>query len=177
MIFNNDIAIIRTPSDINFIDNLVKAAFFAGTDYILADYQLVWTAGWGYTEVHLATVTCLDADNTMDCFLGNLTIFFCLNQMGTTEQLRDINLLTINQNFCTYLFEGWGMVINENMFCAGWLGVSGIGQCSGDSSGPVYHNGIVVGVTPAHLSGCGMPERPGVNVRVSRYINWIRNNA
>ncbi|KAL0850888.1 hypothetical protein ABMA28_006797 [Loxostege sticticalis] len=66
-------------------------------------------------------------------------------------------------------------VITDNMLCSGWLDVGGRDQCPGDSGGPLYHNGVVVGVC-SFGDTCGSAHFPGVNARVSRYIGWINKN-
>ncbi|XP_028171023.1 trypsin, alkaline A-like [Ostrinia furnacalis] len=60
--------------------------------------------------------------------------------------------------------------------CSGWLDVGGRDQCQGDSGGPLFHNGVVVGVCSFGY-GCALPGFPGVNARVSSFINWISSNA
>lgn len=68
------------------------------------------------------------------------------------------------------------MTINENMLCVGYYGVGGRDQCTGDSGGPLYHDGVVAGVC-SFGAGCGDPYLPGVNARVSQYNAWILANA
>ncbi|XP_075975734.1 trypsin, alkaline A-like [Anticarsia gemmatalis] len=141
---DSDVAIMRTPSNINFNNN-VRAARIAGANYNLADNQVVWAAGWGQTE------------------LGR-----------PSEQLRHVQIWTINQAVCRQRY-GAGR-ITDNMLCSGWLDVGGRDQCQGDSGGPLYHNGVVVGVC-SWGRGCAQAQFPGVNVRVSRFSNWIQNNS
>uniref|UniRef100_A0A2A4K6F8 trypsin n=1 Tax=Heliothis virescens TaxID=7102 RepID=A0A2A4K6F8_HELVI len=144
---NNDIAIIRSATTFSFNNN-VRAASIAGANYLPADNQVVWAAGWG------------------DTFYGS-------NQ--GSEQLRHVQLVTINQNTCRNNYATRGVLINDNMICAGWSS-GGRDQCQGDSGGPLYHNGIVVGVSSFGI-GCGQAFFPGVSARVSRYTSWISSNA
>ncbi|XP_075975851.1 trypsin, alkaline A-like [Anticarsia gemmatalis] len=91
-----------------------------------------------------------------------------------SEHLRHVQVWTINQDICRARYPPGR--ITDNMLCSGWLDVGGRDQCQGDSGGPLYHHRAVVGVCSFGL-GCALPRYPGVNVRVSRFIDWIRDNA
>nr|AIR09758.1 trypsin-like serine protease precursor [Alabama argillacea] len=99
---------------------------------------------------------------------------------GTTntsgpERLHDVQIWVVDQEICRSRYTGFS-VITENMLCAGWLDVGGRDQCWGDSGGPLYHVGTVVGITSFGLS-CGHETYPGVNTRVSAVSEWIQVNA
>lgn len=47
---DNDVAILRTAGIIVF-GQVVQPASIAGSNYILADNEVVWAAGWGTTAV------------------------------------------------------------------------------------------------------------------------------
>jgi trypsin len=49
---DNDITIMRTTSAITFT-NVIRPASIAGTNYNLADNQVVWAAGWGADVVSI----------------------------------------------------------------------------------------------------------------------------
>nr|AFM77752.1 putative trypsin 4 [Ostrinia nubilalis] len=144
-ILDNDLSIIRTFRDIPFWNNsTVQFANIAGANYQLADNQVVWATGWGATS-----------------------------QGGSSsEELRHVQIWTINQAICRQRYATTGDTITDNMLCAGWLDVGGRDQCQGDSGGPLFHNGVVVGVG-SWGRGCGQPFFPGVYTRVSRYTNWL----
>ncbi|XP_075975874.1 trypsin, alkaline A-like [Anticarsia gemmatalis] len=89
-----------------------------------------------------------------------------------SETLRHVQVWTISQDVCRTRYPG----ISDNMLCSGWLDVGGRDQCQGDSGGPLFHYHNVVGIC-SWGDGCGLAEFPGVNVRVSRFIDWIRDNA
>ncbi|KAM3967847.1 trypsin, alkaline C-like [Aphomia sociella] len=144
---NNDIAIVRTSMNIVFTNN-VQPALFAGTAYNLRDDADVWAVGWGATSV------------------GG----------PSSEQLRHVQIWTINQTVCTNLYSDVGLTVTDNMLCSGWLDVGGRDQCQGDSGGPLYHNRVVVGICSWGYQ-CALPRYPGVNTRVSRYTTWIQSNA
>jgi trypsin len=48
----NDVAIIRTSSNIVFT-NVIQPGSFAGSNYNLGDDQVVWAAGWGTLYVSI----------------------------------------------------------------------------------------------------------------------------
>ncbi|KAJ8736117.1 hypothetical protein PYW08_006773 [Mythimna loreyi] len=143
---NNDIAVLRSASTFSF-SNRVRAAPIAGSNYNLADNQPVWATGWGLTSP------------------GGFP----------SEELRHVELRTINQATCRNNYATRGIAITDNMLCSGWPN-GGRDQCQGDSGGPLYHNDIVVGVCSFGI-GCAQAQFPGVNVRVSRFTPWIQSNA
>uniref|UniRef100_A0A2A4K759 Peptidase S1 domain-containing protein n=1 Tax=Heliothis virescens TaxID=7102 RepID=A0A2A4K759_HELVI len=142
---DNDFAIMRSASAIVYNNN-VSPVSIAGANYNLGDDQVVWAAGWGVTEFG-----------------------------STSEQLRHVQVYTINQEICRNLYNGMYQ-ITDNMLCSGVLNVGGRDQCQQDSGGPLYHNGVLVGVT-SFGSGCAQKEYPGVNARVSTTSAWIVSNA
>ncbi|CAH0592690.1 unnamed protein product [Chrysodeixis includens] len=144
---DSDVAILRTSSQITF-SSVVQPASIAGANYNLGDNQVVWAAGWGATS----------------------------SGGSGSEQLRHVQVWTVNQSTCATRYSYGGGNITPNMLCSGWLDVGGRDQCQGDSGGPLYHNGIVVGVCSWGF-GCALSEYPGVNARVSRFSSWIQSNA
>ncbi|NWV30981.1 ENTK Enteropeptidase, partial [Grantiella picta] len=67
--------------------------------------------------------------------------------------------------------------ITENMLCAGY-DIGGIDSCQGDSGGPLTFEDndkwFLVGVI-SFGEGCALPQRPGVYVRVTMFVDWIKN--
>ncbi|KAL0840598.1 hypothetical protein ABMA28_015803 [Loxostege sticticalis] len=83
------------------------------------------------------------------------------------EQLHHVQVYSINQEDCVEKYlnrvnkkgEPDPAYITDNQLCTGVWGVG------------VYHNGVVVGIISwGHYCAT---EYPGVNVRVSRFSNWI----
>ncbi|KAJ8973180.1 hypothetical protein NQ317_007156 [Molorchus minor] len=60
--------------------------------------------------------------------------------------------------------------------CTGPL-TGGTSACSGDSGGPLYKDGQVVGIVSWGVTPCGTTGAPSVYVKTSHYINWIRQNV
>ncbi|CAK1602324.1 unnamed protein product [Parnassius mnemosyne] len=144
---DNDVAILRSSSTFSF-SNSVRAASIAGSNYNLGDNQAVWAIGWGTTSV------------------GG----------RPSEQLRHVQIWTVNQATCRSRYAEVGLTITDNMLCSGWLDVGGRDQCQGDSGGPLIHNNVIVGVC-SWGNQCALARYPGVNARVSRFTSWIQSNA
>ncbi|NP_001296049.1 trypsin, alkaline C-like precursor [Plutella xylostella] len=144
---DNDVALLRSQSNIN-LGGIVQAGVIAGSNYYLPDNAQVWAAGWGTTS-----------------FLGQ-----------SSEQLRHVQIWTVNQSTCRNRYAQLGYSVTDNMLCSGWLDVGGRDQCQGDSGGPLVHNNVIVGVC-SWGHECARAQYPGVNARVSRYTSWIQNNA
>ncbi|XP_026744925.1 trypsin, alkaline C-like [Trichoplusia ni] len=143
---HHDITILRTSVEIKY-SATVQPAPIAGSTYNLADDAVVWATGWGITEFD-----------------------------DVSEQLRDVQVWTVNHEICRQRYLWTLHRITTDMLCTGWLDVGGRDQCMLDSGGPVYHNGVVVGVC-SFGQGCASPRFPGVNTRVSSYSDWIIANA
>ncbi|XP_049692545.2 trypsin, alkaline C isoform X1 [Helicoverpa armigera] len=171
-IFDNDFAILRSVTVISFNNN-VRAVSIAGANYNLPDNQAVWTAGWG--RISVSTVFYLTGNHALTIFFQNL---YSVSQENgpTSEQLRHVQVFTINQAICRSRYAAAFTTITDNMLCSGILDVGGRDQCSQDSGGPLYHNGIQVGVC-SFGHGCARPQFPGVYARVSRATAWIASNA
>ncbi|XP_023935766.2 trypsin CFT-1-like [Bicyclus anynana] len=144
---DNDIAILRTTRQIGFNNN-ARAGPIAGANYNLPDRSVVWAIGWGSTSY------------------GGFP----------SEQLRQVQIWTVNQATCAQRYGARGRTITANMLCSGHLDIGGRDQCHGDSGGPLLHNNVVVGVC-SFGHGCGLPRYPSVNARVSRYAAWITSNS
>nr|AFK64831.1 trypsin-like proteinase [Chilo suppressalis] len=142
-----DISIMRVSSNINF-GTTIQQASIAGPNYVLPDNQAVWVVGWGYTNA----------------------------QGSPSEQLRHVQIWTVNQNLCSARYTELGNIITSNMLCASWLDVDNYGKCYGDFGGPLYHNRVVVGVS-SWSQGCAQARYPGVYTRVSNFIPFIQSNA
>ncbi|XP_050562044.1 trypsin, alkaline C isoform X2 [Spodoptera frugiperda] len=153
---DHDIAIVRLANPAVY-SNSVQPASVAGSAYNLPDNTLVTTIGWGTTS----------------------------SGGSSPEQLQHVDINIINQQLCAeryaYLktqpgYQNWPD-ITDNMLCAGILNVGGKDACQGDSGGPLAHNkNVIVGVVSWGFQ-CADAFYPGVNARVSKYTQWISQNA
>ncbi|XP_045509187.1 trypsin CFT-1-like [Colias croceus] len=143
----NDIAIVRSAT--NFIySNTVRAISLANAAYNIRDNTAVWALGWGRTGPNAVR----------------------------SEQLRHVQLQTINQTLCRNNYTTVNFAVNNNMICSGWLNVGSRGQCVGDEGGPLVHNNVLVGVF-SWARECASTRFPNINTRVSNFISWITANA
>ncbi|CAH0581639.1 unnamed protein product [Chrysodeixis includens] len=143
--YDHDVSILRTAVEITY-SATVQPAPIAGASYNLADNEVVWAAGWGLTELDVPS-----------------------------DQLRDVQVWSIRHETCRRLYLWQIILITRDMLCIGWPDVGGRDQCRGDSGGPVFHNGVVVGICA--FGTCAEAQFPGVNARVSSYSTWIQANA
>ncbi|XP_045449171.1 trypsin CFT-1-like [Melitaea cinxia] len=146
--YDSNIAILRTASPISIVTNTVHVATIPSSIYNLPDNQAVWAVGWGTTS-----------------YGGS-----------KSEQLRHVQIWTVNQQQCANSYRNIGFNVTSNMLCAGWFGVGGRDQCQNDAGGPLIHNSVVVGISSWGYQ-CGLPFYPGINTRVSRFTPWIQQNA
>jgi secreted trypsin-like serine protease len=94
-------------------------------------------------------------------------------------QLQEVDVPLVTNTVCQDALEEDGMLITENMICAGfWEG--GKDSCQGDSGGPlmIEQNGqmSLLGVV-SFGEGCALPKKPGVYARVPRFVEWITDTA
>ncbi|RVE48475.1 hypothetical protein evm_006911 [Chilo suppressalis] len=72
-------------------------------------------------------------------------------------------------------------MIADSMLCAGYPETGGKDSCQGDSGGPLCAERRdkqyeLLGVVSWGV-GCGRPGYPGVYTRVTKYLDWIKDNA
>ncbi|XP_050682036.1 trypsin CFT-1-like [Leptidea sinapis] len=148
---DGDMAIVRSNSVFTYTA-AVNFVRIASPTYNLPDQSAVWALGWGRTSPSGAA----------------------------SEQLRYTQIWTVNTNVCRNIYRGVGFTVTDNMICTGWLNNGGRGQCDGDNGGPLIHNTAAAGLALVGVFSwgqCGSPVYPDINTRVSRYAQWIANNA
>ncbi|XP_075978434.1 trypsin CFT-1-like [Anticarsia gemmatalis] len=143
---DNDIAILQVSSPIIYND-VVQPCQIAGPLFNVPDDSIVQAVGWGKTA-----------------YTGL-----------SSEQLRQVDLVTVNQGSCRRRYLPTIKAVTDNMLCAGWKD-GGRGQCDGDTGGPLIFNGVVIGLS-SFSNFCGIGTFPSVNTRVNRYIPWLQINA
>ncbi|XP_052025692.1 plasminogen [Apodemus sylvaticus] len=141
---NADIALLKLRSPATITDKVIPACL-PPPNYVVADRTLCYITGWGDTQ-------------------------------GTAGagRLKEAQLPVIENKVCNRI-EYLNNRVKPTELCAGHL-AGGIDSCQGDSGGPLVcfekDKYILQGVTSWGL-GCARPNKPGVYVRVSRFVNWI----
>lgn len=90
--------------------------------------------------------------------------------------LQEVNLKVYSDEECNYRHNG---VTFNSQICGG-VDEGGMGQCSGDSGGPLFieRNGkyIQVGIVSWSIKPCTVYPYPGVYTKVSHFISWINKH-
>lgn len=84
------------------------------------------------------------------------------------EYLMMAHVPIVEQNICNRYMGGQ---ITERMLCAGYS-EGGVDACLLDSGGPLVLNNKLIGIVSWGYS-CALPKKPGVYVRVSKFLSWI----
>lgn len=140
-----DIALLKLSSPAQITDKVIPACL-PSPNYVVADKTLCYITGWGETQ-------------------------------GTygAGLLKEAQLPVIENKVCNR-YEFLNGRVKSTELCAGHL-AGGTDSCQGDSGGPLVcfekDKYILQGVTSWGL-GCARPNKPGVYVRVSRYVPWIQ---
>ncbi|NXL61667.1 ENTK Enteropeptidase, partial [Chordeiles acutipennis] len=97
-----------------------------------------------------------------------------MNEGPTSDILQEAEVPLISNEKCQQRMPEYS--ITENMICAGY-DIGGVDSCQGDSGGPLtFEDGnkwFLVGVT-SFGHECALPKRPGVYVRVTMFVDWIK---
>ncbi|XP_007457640.1 PREDICTED: plasminogen-like isoform X5 [Lipotes vexillifer] len=139
-----DIALLKLSSPA-IITNKVIPACLPSPNYVVADRTVCYITGWGETQ-------------------------------GTygAGLLKEARLPVIENKVCNR-YEYLNGRVKPTELCAGHL-AGGADSCQGDSGGPLVcfekDKYILQGVTSWGL-GCARPNKPGVYVRVSKFVTWI----
>ncbi|XP_004674018.1 PREDICTED: plasminogen [Condylura cristata] len=141
-----DIALLKLSSPAIITEKVIPACL-PTQNYVVADRTLCYITGWGETQ-------------------GTYGAGF----------LKEAQLPVIENKVCNR-YEFLNGKVKSSELCAGDL-AGGTDSCQGDSGGPLVcfekDKYILQGVTSWGL-GCARPNKPGVYVRVSRFVNWIED--
>ncbi|XP_071133302.1 serine protease hepsin-like [Mytilus edulis] len=144
----NDLAILVLQDRIIYDDYIKPACLPDGQNYYIG--QLCITAGWGDTQA-----------------------------TGNFDVLNQVELAIISDSLCVRRDWYGSDFIPQTTFCAGYS-QGGKDSCGGDSGGPftckVGRKWIQMGVTSWGIL-CGAPKWPGIYTDITRYMNWIRDQA
>ncbi|XP_007943452.1 plasminogen [Orycteropus afer afer] len=139
-----DIALLKLDSAAIITDKVIPACL-PPPNYVVADRTECYTTGWGETQA---------------TFGAGL--------------LKEAQLPVIENKVCNR-YEYLNGRVKSTELCAGLL-IGGADSCQGDSGGPLVcfekDKYILQGVTSWGL-GCAQPNKPGVYVRVSKFVPWI----
>lgn len=141
----NDIAMMHLEFKVNYTD-YIQPICLPEENQIFSPGRICSIAGWGATEIGGSTVN--------------------------VQQEADVPL--VSNEKCQQQLPEYN--ITGNMICAGYE-EGGIDSCQGDSGGPLMcqenNRWLLVGVTSFGVK-CALPNRPGVYVRVSEFVEWIQ---
>lgn len=93
---------------------------------------------------------------------------------ATSDDLMQVDVSRIPNSTCQAMYEGAGIEITDDMFCAM---APGKDSCQGDSGGPAFEvlrEDRVVGIVSFGI-GCARPGFPGVYTAANNYIGWIND--
>ncbi|CAJ1086875.1 LOW QUALITY PROTEIN: coagulation factor VII-like [Xyrichtys novacula] len=94
----------------------------------------------------------------------------------TSTLLRRLKVPRIRTQQCV---EDSGVVLTDNMFCAGYI-EGRQDSCKGDSGGPLvteYKKTVFLLGIVSWGKGCARPGNYGIYTRVSNYLEWIQNHT
>ncbi|KAM6924877.1 transmembrane protease serine 11D [Xenentodon cancila] len=152
MTYDNDITLVLLSSPLNFTDYIQPVCTPQNVSHeFILNFSHCFITGWGSTY-----------------YKGHLT-----------SGLQEAEVELIDRGRCNQpsWYDG---NITENMLCAG-LESGATDTCQGDSGGPLQcysddeEKFYVLGVT-SFGEKCGLPRRPGVYSRVSRFVAWLKES-
>merc|ERR1712223_2226339 len=148
--FENDFAILKLDSPLEFNDDVKPACLPTSSDYldVSSTEERCFTSGWG-----------------------------TLSSGGSsTDTCQYVRVPAITNAECNAEYGG---SITDSMICAGYPGEGGKDACQGDSGGPFVCNNngkaVVAGVV-SWGNGCADPDFPGVYARTTYVLDWIKAN-
>jgi len=151
---NNDIAIGKFKYPIFYGINVQPIRLAAPGTQLEANQSLIVT-GWATAEAGQSAEEL--PDNLQAAEFRHVPLSACIEAHGDDD-------------------EGIPLV-NENNLCAVDVNENGNTACNGDTGSPIISlspsGPVLQGIVSWH-AGCGTDTPPGVFVRVSRYINWLR---
>ncbi|XP_061911769.1 testisin-like [Entelurus aequoreus] len=147
--FDNDIALLKLTSPVNFTDYIRPVCLAASSSNFISGTDS-WVTGWGRIQE------------------GVLLPF--------PQTLQEVEVPVVGNRQCNCQY-GVGS-ITDNMICAGLL-EGGKDACQGDSGGPMMSEQNLIWIQSGIVSfgiGCARPDLSGVYTRVSRYQSWINSH-
>ncbi|KAG8223585.1 hypothetical protein J437_LFUL004103 [Ladona fulva] len=93
------------------------------------------------------------------------------------SKIHYVKVKTFSDEYCKELMGDEGSPWETNI-CAG-KAEGGIGECTGDSGGPLIigDDGYQVGIVSWSIKPCASRNHPGVYTEIAYFIDWIRENS
>ncbi|KAK2848575.1 hypothetical protein Q5P01_008409 [Channa striata] len=147
---DNDVSLLKLSSVVTFT-NYILPVCLASSDSTYYSGTSTWVTGWGD--------------------IGSEGVL-----LPAPYNLREVEVPIVGNRQCNCDY-GVG-TITDNMMCAG-SPAEGKGPCQGDDGGPLVNkqnSRWIIGGVVISGSGCGLPNLPGVFIRVSQYQSWINSH-
>ncbi|XP_026224446.1 transmembrane protease serine 11D [Anabas testudineus] len=177
--------VLSAPGAHTQIRSISEVRMHGGYDDVTSDNDvtlLLLSSPLNYTE-HVQPI-CVPHNVTHEFFLNFSHCF--ISGWGSTSyrgrlmnRLQEAEVELIERTVCN-LISWYDGLITENMICAG-LESGAADACQGDSGGPLQcysedeERFYVVGVT-SFGEECGLPYKPGVYARTSRFADWLKTS-
>ncbi|XP_042351756.1 plasminogen-like [Plectropomus leopardus] len=143
----SDIALVKLQSPVQ-INDYVLPVCLPEKDYNVPSRAECYVSGWGETK-----------------------------DRKVSDILKETSVPVVENKVCNDV-EYWNNGIKDTEMCAGY-NEGGADSCKGDSGGPLVcikkNRYILQGVVSEGSYPCGKPMKPGIYVRVSKYLDWIDN--
>lgn len=162
--FDNDIALVKLTTHIQFNDNIRPICLATSTDEV-REMNTIFFSQDHHND---------DDDNRIIKF-GIVAGWGRLKENGPLPRyLHRIRLPIVDLQRCR---QSTTFKVTDNMFCAGY-GKEIVGDaCKGDSGGPLvieFHSRWTLLGIVSWGEGCGRPNKYGYYTKVNNYDNWIR---
>ncbi|CAK1545765.1 unnamed protein product [Leptosia nina] len=148
--YDADINVVKLLEPLLYSPVIQKATINVAGNHLPNNIPVIY-AGWGRTD-----------------FFG-----------GQPYILQHVSVYTVDNAMCAEYYRKHNRsdyTVTPNMICAGLWEEGGKDACTGDSGGPLYTGGVVVGIVSwGHL--CAEPFNPGVATDVASYTDWIVKTA
>ncbi|KAG8235402.1 hypothetical protein J437_LFUL009261 [Ladona fulva] len=89
------------------------------------------------------------------------------------NELHKVDIPIFNHDECAKVYGDDGMNVRDTQICAG--GEGGKDACNGDSGGPLFVNGEIIGIV-SWGRPCAEQGFPTVFTEVSDYVDWIEQH-
>lgn len=105
------------------------------------------------------------------------------SRVGSTP-LNQVDIPVVPFDKCETAYKdvaNTGAMSSDAQICAGYMDSGGCDSCVGDSGGPVVQfnserKPVLVALVSAGR-GCALPGFPGINLRVNKYVDWMKTKG